>query len=203
MANRTTTRKATVYPRVCGGTIHKRKTHVQERGLSPRVRGNHERSTSSAGRDGSIPACAGEPHRIERLALGSGVYPRVCGGTSYKFGTAMENNGLSPRVRGNPLVAVQFLRSRRSIPACAGEPTKSVPSCGASGVYPRVCGGTVLVPVPATKVEGLSPRVRGNLVIALDMGGVPGSIPACAGEPSMQFLHLFLSWVYPRVCGGT
>ena len=51
--------------------------------------------------------------------------------------------------------------------------------------------------------HGLSPRVRGNHeVIASPVLG-PGSIPACAGEPSEAFSVPASFQVYPRVCGGT
>ena len=50
--------------------------------------------------------------------------------------------GLSPRVRGNPLAWVFPYSNRRSIPACAGEPTQKFCACSLYRVYPRVCGGT-------------------------------------------------------------
>ena len=164
-------RQDTVYPRVCGGTDRSNKEarpHVQE-GLSPRVRGNPIRlSCLHERRQGSIPACAGEPRVRPVLQLErQWVYPRVCGGTS----------------------TVHIEASARSIPACAGEPFRR---CGSGGglsprvrgnlqrtyqspeqeVYPRVCGGTSQI----ASRYGLSPRVRGK----------PRSIPACAGEPEMR-----------------
>ena len=50
-------------------------------GLSPRVRGNPVIRPTLTIVVGSIPACAGEPPCIIRLAVGEGVYPRVCVGT--------------------------------------------------------------------------------------------------------------------------
>ena len=50
-----------VYPRVCGGTPLVRITATPPAGLSPRVRGNRHRRSSSRRGPGSIPACAGEP----------------------------------------------------------------------------------------------------------------------------------------------
>ena len=35
------------------------------------------------------------------------------------------------------------------------------------------------------------------------LGGLRGSIPACAGEPRESSFGQPLSGVYPRVCGGT
>ena len=70
-------------------------------------------------------------------------------------------------------------------------------------VYPRVCGGTLVIPTQPFSVHGLSPRVRGN---PLDIGRIPEnrrSIPACAGEPEMAEAWKVEAAVYPRVCGGT
>ena len=50
-----------VYPRVCGGTVHKAWRVVYEQGLSPRVRGNRRPQPVADVALGSIPACAGEP----------------------------------------------------------------------------------------------------------------------------------------------
>ena len=50
--------------------------------------------------------------------------------------------GLSPRVRGNPLLPALANQCRRSIPACAGEPSPSRQGLRFLRVYPRVCGGT-------------------------------------------------------------
>ena len=70
----------------------------------------------------------------------------MCGGTAGPAHTAGNAAGLSPRVRGNPYLAVVDRKMVGSIPACAGEP----PSQGAvqplPEVYPRVCGGTRAAP---------------------------------------------------------
>ena len=70
-----------VYPRVCGGTPADAKKAAAPRGLSPRVRGNHEAGRRDHPRVGSIPACAGEPVMVVGGMSSSWVYPRVCGGT--------------------------------------------------------------------------------------------------------------------------
>ena len=53
---------------------------------------------------GSIPACAGEPARATAPLSLPGVYPRVCGGTGSILTNVPHSTGLSPRVRGNPVV---------------------------------------------------------------------------------------------------
>ena len=193
----------TVYPRVCGGTQGSRDMDLAEWGLSPRVRGNHFESLGIDQIYGSIPACAGEPSYRAAGYIVSGVYPRVCGGTGVLSRDEETQEGLSPRVRGNRLASCSLYMPRRSIPACAGEPSTLWRQIEPLRVYPRVCGGTRQPGHSAPMIYGLSPRVRGNhgngcLVMALDR-----SIPACAGEPEAFLGVELVQGVYPRVCGGT
>ena len=90
-----------VYPRVCGGTKVRAFRRAVCHGLSPRVRGNPNRTVIARRRSGSIPACAGEPKTRTGLRASRRVYPRVCGGTGPAPGLATRHRGLSPRVRGN------------------------------------------------------------------------------------------------------
>ena len=192
-----------VYPRVCGGTLTKRADRLHQYGLSPRVRGNRNGGVVLRTSLGSIPACAGEPSTSWDGCSGSGVYPRVCGGTcaAPKGRTAMP--GLSPRVRGNPLGALERAFLAGSIPACAGEPSRCSRSSRATRVYPRVCGGTDPAGSPVPVCQGLSPRVRGNRLSRRHDSALRGSIPACAGEPDRGRGERRPGGVYPRVCGGT
>ena len=70
-----------VYPRVCGGTTPTKSGGTAASGLSPRVRGNLPGVVAGHRRNGSIPACAGEPIPIFSASRRRKVYPRVCGGT--------------------------------------------------------------------------------------------------------------------------
>ena len=72
-----------VYPRVCGGTDQLVEDVRLAHGLSPRVRGNRERTSNHRHRVRSIPACAGEPDGGSSRKAPTGVYPRVCGGTPW------------------------------------------------------------------------------------------------------------------------
>ena len=92
------------------------------------------------------------------------------------------DEGLSPRVRGNPGASFRNAMRPRSIPARAGEPR---------------------LPVPALPQPGLSPRVRRNLVQPLFDHLGEGSIPARAGEPRPSCGSADPGRVYPRACGGT
>ena len=193
----------TVYPRVCGGTTLGQAGLVVEPGLSPRVRGNHFQAGTSRVTLGSIPACAGEPGLPSIICGSPRVYPRVCGGTNMCGDSHWRCEGLSPRVRGNRPPLPGCSAPARSIPACAGEPQRAASSVCGHAVYPRVCGGTHTSPLLPCSPAGLSPRVRGNLLKLLSRDLYPGSIPACAGEPSRSRARPRNTAVYPRVCGGT
>ena len=172
-----------VYPRVCGGTFRLRLAGKDVAGLSPRVRGNQHRQYAICPGQRSIPACAGEPRRWRRPRRGRPVYPRVCGGTAAAESVAPDAGGLSPRVRGNLVVAQAHHQQAGSIPACAGEPTTRNRSAPIPGVYLRVCGGTLQKHSRKGPSGGLSPRVRGNRVAGCAGAECRRSIPACAGEP--------------------
>ena len=192
-----------VYPRVCGGTPGRYSAGHSDRGLSLRVRGNQRLYQSSTSPGGSIPACAGEPARPAFQCGPGRVYPRVCGGTFAAQGAPRGDDGLSPRVRGNPIPGVRPPGRRRSIPACAGEPGHPGKHQPWTEVYPRVCGGTRSAASSLALACGLSPRVRGNRRRWPVSASRRGSIPACAGEPDTAGSPHWTRPVYPRVCGGT
>ena len=115
-------RTVEVYPRVCGGTCPGSESFCSGIGLSPRVRGNPDLYATRWAQLGSIPACAGEPTPPRRWTWAPTVYPRVCGGTTIVLVSIYPDEGLSPRVRGNPNKRINPRSAERSIPACAGEP---------------------------------------------------------------------------------
>ena len=78
------------------------------------------------------------------------VYPRVCGVTVVDEIDDLKAVGLSPRVRGHPMVGVQGAHESRSIPACAGSPLIRLTFNYTLTVYPRVCGVT---PMPDRHTE--------------------------------------------------
>ena len=172
-----------VYPRVCGGTRRDERPMENATGLSPRVRGNRLLFVAEKVAGGSIPACAGEPKTAAMCWRARMVYPRVCGGTPHQATQGARPEGLSPRVRGNRPRLRLPAGGVGSIPACAGEPPRPQGPVDRVEVYPRVCGGTLLADRIAVVSPGLSPRVRGNPAESRLPQKLPGSIPACAGEP--------------------
>ena len=111
--------------------------------------------------------------------------------------------GLSPHVRGNLLPGLRMQANPGSIPARAGEPLSLPPVTPCYRVYPRTCGGTPDRLYTGSPGSGLSPHVRGNLFSISLHRGMPGSIPARAGEPPTPYSGPDLRRVYPRTCGGT
>ena len=167
------------------------------------MRGNHALGTGDVERLGSIPACAGKPRSMPSRSSAAWVYPRVCGETDSHTAQELFVDGLSPRVRGNPVRRSTPCRRRRSIPACAGKPDCTMRMAERPRVYPRVCGETRSRIIKRKGQEGLSPRVRGNLPGHLHEPDHAGSIPACAGKPPGRCPSRATPWVYPRVCGET
>ena len=115
----------------------------------------------------------------------------------------MGDAGLSPHARGNRALTESTAFTRRSIPACAGEPTWWTAASGDPVVYPRVRGGTWQLATAAPRGSGLSPRARGNHRRSEASRAFGRSIPACAGEPTPGRTPRRVQKVYPRVRGGT
>ena len=167
------------------------------------MRGNRRQHLGARRDLGSIPACAGEPCPPCATVGAVKVYPRVCGGTNPLPDRKAGQDGLSPRVRGNPGPECPDCPIPRSIPACAGEPPAPPLRAVCRRVYPRVCGGTPRAASSRSIRWGLSPRVRGNRWARPLRTMCEWSIPACAGEPLATGLMPQPARVYPRVCGGT
>ena len=191
-----------VHPRVCGGAVDGGSHVLVAPGPSPRVRGSLSPDRSHPADIGSIPACAGEPSVPTPRSTMARVHPRVCGGAIRVLERVVPGHGPSPRVRGSPIVRPHVDAAEGSIPACAGEPRFCGCWIGDARVHPRVCGGAPSSSSPPSARRGPSPRVRGSLCQCARPDVVPGSIPACAGEPAYRYRPGSPSWVHPRVCGG-
>ena len=117
--------------------------------------------------------------------------------------TRCDQDGLSPRLRGNPHVVLADDQLLGSIPAPAGEPSPAPARSGPRGVYPRACGGTDVIRLYLESKNGLSPRLRGNPGRGRWQHYLFRSIPAPAGEPVGVAVGYQVDQVYPRACGGT
>ena len=192
-----------VYPRPRGGTVHAALAARSRRGLSPPTRGNLPPAEWSVQATRSIPAHAGEPPGRRGGVSHRAVYPRPRGGTSTPAARTHWRRGLSPPTRGNRRLVSHPRRLSRSIPAHAGEPADASPSPAHATVYPRPRGGTSALAFLPFHSGGLSPPTRGNLALNRRELAKTRSIPAHAGEPSINRPRTFSSSVYPRPRGGT
>ena len=190
-----------VYPRGCGEALSVWISSLNTRGLSPRVRGSHERARPYGISDGSIPAGAGKPRPAGRSSSWCRVYPRGCGEASAAAPRSSVIPGLSPRVRGSRRVLGRGELVFGSIPAGAGKPSPPRRSSNSSRVYPRGCGEASIASQSSIRIRGLSPRVRGSLGAAHSEQLPNGSIPAGAGKPPCRQTTALEFGVYPRGCG--
>ena len=197
------TRPSGVYPRAGGGTIAFLPRDQWRWGLSPRGRGNPLHLFATHLPAGSIPARAGEPPPSNFKRCHMWVYPRAGGGTRAFNLSRSALPGLSPRGRGNHSGVLKITGGTGSIPARAGEPEHHLRDGAPDRVYPRAGGGTLVILETPASWAGLSPRGRGNRLGAAGWEGLPGSIPARAGEPSSGCSGESSAWVYPRAGGGT
>ena len=65
-----------------------------------------------------------------------------------------------------------------------------------------MCGGAMFLIPHLVKPMGPSPRVRGSRHHRGEPAAEDGSIPACAGEPTVAQVRSVMIGVHPRVCGG-
>ena len=151
-----------VYPRAYGETSRCRSYRGGGGGLSPRLRGNRDRTAGGCLRGRSIPALTGKPRAADLTAGAAGVYPRAYGETRRRRPRRPTEAGLSPRLRGNQKYARQRAGSKRSIPALTGKPAGSSRRRANRRVYPRAYGETTSVAAALRAAKGLSPRLRGN-----------------------------------------
>ena len=89
-----------------------------------------------------------------------------------------------------------------SIPACTGEPVRTIKRQVFPRVHPRVYGGAIPGWAYLDASWGPSPRVRGSRRLCLSWVSMEGSIPACTGEPRGEQGFPTDVQVHPRVYGG-
>ena len=110
------------------------------------------------------------------------VHPRVCGEQVMQHYIRTDYSGSSPRVRGTAGAVNCARRTRRFIPACAGNSAPAKASSVSATVHPRVCGEKLYSLVLTLYRPGSSPRVRGTGTSKRRTVRTVRFIPACAGN---------------------
>ena len=174
---------ALVYPRAYGETMATLRRLRAVAGLSPRLRGNPGGILPDRFVRRSIPALTGKPTWVAIRRRCWRVYPRAYGETCTCRPLMFCTRGLSPRLRGNPVLTGTWPWWYGSIPALTGKPGGRVPTSRWPAVYPRAYGETAEVIRGLVQEKGLSPRLRGNPGGTGNIAGWVRSIPALTGKP--------------------
>ena len=171
-----------VDPRSRGGNLSHQVLDVGVAGRSPLARGKRAEPNALASLDGSIPARAGETNIQLWCAVPCRVDPRSRGGNASMSLSVVPFGGRSPLARGKPENDASRPRLPGSIPARAGETSRTIAICCVSRVDPRSRGGNLAHAPAGAERMGRSPLARGKHEIQTSMGPKIGSIPARAGE---------------------
>ena len=136
--------------------------------------------------------------------------------------TAKSGFGLSPRVRGNPLLVQRLPDIPGSIPAYAEKPQPRRGRKRPTWAYPRICGGTCSYPSSLRRYWVLSPRVRRNrrrvAIRDRDRRSIPartgnatsaphfnapvwGLSPRMRGNPDRRVIEQVAVWSIPACTG--
>ena len=191
-----------VDPRLRGGAACGLPNILLSCGRSPLARGSLLFSQFCPLYPRSIPACAGEPNRVSSPLKPRAVDPRLRGGACCFRAQIAYFGGRSPLARGSrPLVDIRRSLSR-SIPACAGEPSRGGFRSCRETVDPRLRGGAAQALPGRCDRRGRSPLARGSHWGGGQKAVGYRSIPACAGEPGFFCLSDLWPRVDPRLRGG-
>ena len=129
-------------------------------------------------------------------------HPRACGANRRTAARNLARVGSSPRMRGKPARARRSTRSRRIIPAHAGQTTRACSPVPVNTDHPRACGANGLDPNGACCAVGSSPRMRGKLGLCGLVRRCSRIIPAHAGQTPDSRSTSTRSSDHPRACGA-
>ena len=115
-----TTTSPSGHPRACGEQFVAAPTVTPLPGSSPRVRGTVGSGPQGPPRRRVIPARAGNREGPPSKRWRKAGHPRACGEQGFHPHSASSYSGSSPRVRGTAQLAGAAAKSRRVIPARAG-----------------------------------------------------------------------------------
>ena len=150
-------------------------------GSSPRMRGTPCQQAPHSGRDGIIPAHAGNASNRSGAGAHTRDHPRACGEHAYSPDGTRGCGGSSPRMRGTLWVSSVGLSPVRDHPR----------ACGEHRQYGRE-------PLPC---QGSSPRMRGTRSGRHRRPDRRGIIPAHAGNTFGHRTAPTVHGDHPRACG--
>ena len=166
------------------------------------MRGKHAVAADLHGHVRIIPAHAGQTTSRSRSRCPRSDHPRACGANPVLGDFRGRDDGSSPRMRGKRTEEWGRHRSRRIIPAHAGQTTSGLPGSVTSSDHPRACGANVEMHASLGSHAGSSPRVRGKLRYRHYPLLVARIIPAHAGQTCCRRRPSRSRPDHPRACGA-
>ncbi len=187
-----------VYPRWRGEHYFCNAQRYSRIGLSPLARGTLAKQTSGYAWCRFIPAGAGNTKFILINTAFVSVYPRWRGEHFTTIGGHATAHGLSPLARGTQIWGAPLMKSKRFIPAGAGNTAADSRAGHHRPVYPRWRGEHQLSDVSLAWRHGLSPLARGTPVHIRFLVARSRFIPAGAGNTDQIPVPQSTPSVYPR-----
>ncbi len=187
-----------VYPRWRGELFCALAFCWLSRGLSPLARGTLCRCQHCWRVIRFIPAGAGNTKFILINTAFVSVYPRWRGEHFTTIGGHATAHGLSPLARGTQIWGAPLMKSKRFIPAGAGNTAADSRAGHHRPVYPRWRGEHQLSDVSLAWRHGLSPLARGTPVHIRFLVARSRFIPAGAGNTWRPSSFKASMPVYPR-----
>ena len=172
------------------------------KGPSPLARGKPKHGSKDRAGLGTIPARAGETSHENINLRAIGDHPRSRGGNGISAMASRSGLGPSPLARGKRVCSGCVGLGLRTIPARAGETVRECEIGIQRGDHPRSRGGNLLITCSWKAASGPSPLARGKRCHDRNTPGLPGTIPARAGETTCNSVPLELRGDHPRSRGG-
>ena len=192
---------STVHPRIRGERHLVTRMDPCQDGSSPHVRGTPTAPEAETLRSRFIPACAGNAHPLRACIRCQSVHPRMREERTRGRPISEERIGSSPHTRGTRRPRVRSHKTRRFIPACAGNAAGADPRTGPASVHPRMRGERVRWAAAPSSISGSSPHVRGMPACRFNSIDPDRFIPACAGNASRISATCSATPVHPRMRG--
>ena len=193
--------RARDHPRVRGE--HERTTSISQclQGSSPRTRGARLALVLGGGYAGIIPAYAGSTTSDGATVGPTEDHPRVRGEHQHSESATFLVRGSSPRTRGARIAATRRRAWGRIIPAYAGSTACRVDCSRLQQDHPRVRGEHWARTAKRARVRGSSPRTRGARACGQAQLAAGRIIPAYAGSTGMRAGAACGGQDHPRVRG--
>ncbi len=170
-------------------------------GSSPLTRGTHDTLLDLANYCRFIPAYAGNSRYVTRSRELLPVHPRLRGELTIRYSISRITAGSSPLTRGTLAQYASHNRSRRFIPAYAGNSYNDMVIADSGSVHPRLRGELFAGEQDSFSNFGSSPLTRGTLFTVTGTFLCGRFIPAYAGNSEWRLRSRLLQPVHPRLRG--